>query len=141
MIVNICATWLKFDVVAVVAHASHSWDFRKYTNISEDGIEEEDAEPQSVKFWERLTHALAQRPLPHCPLLFVGDANIDLSHLQACYQGVGEHQAAREATSYALFVGECVGAHQLSLLATLPPFAHITKDFAAPSQATSASDV
>ena len=68
-IVNICALWLKIDVV--VAHAPHSWDPKKHKKIKEDGTEVEDAETQSVKFWEHLTDTLAKRSLLPCRLSYL----------------------------------------------------------------------
>ena len=75
-----------------------------------------------VKFWEHLTIALAKRPLPHCPLFILADANIEVSHAQTCYRGIGEHQAAQEATSYASILAETVETHQLALPTTLRTF-------------------
>ena len=99
IVVNICAPWIKIDVV--VAYAFHSWDPKKHRGTQSNGIEVEDAETQSVKFWEHLSATLAKRLLPHCPLVLLADVNIEISHAQTCYRGVSGHQAAREATSYA----------------------------------------
>ena len=116
IIVNICAPWLKIDVV--VAHAPHNWDLKKHNKTKLDGTELEDTEMQSVKFWDHLTDTLAKRPLPHCPLIVLADVNIELSHAQICYRGVGEHQAAREATSYAGIFADRVETHIFALPAT-----------------------
>ena len=101
--------------VVVVAHAPHSWDPKRHNNTFEEGVDEEDAETQSVTFWEHLTLALAKRPLPHCPLFILADANIEASHAQTCYRGIGEHQAAREETSYDSIFAEFVETHQRAL--------------------------
>ena len=135
LIVNICASWMKIDVV--VAHVPHSWDWTKHKETFDDGLDEEDAETQSVKFWEHLTLALAKRPLPHCPVMFLADANIEVSNAQPCYRGIGEHQAAREATSYAFIFAEFVEAHQL---ASWPLLAFSTRDRDVFLQASSATD-
>ena len=113
LIVNICALWLTFDVV--VAHAPRCWDLQKHKETSEEVLDEEDAETQSVKFWEHLTLAFAKRPLTHCPLFFLADVNIELSHAQTCYRGIGEHQAARQATSCVSIFTEFVDTLQLAL--------------------------
>ena len=103
----------------VVAHAPHSWDPKKHKKTQPNGIEVEDAETQSVQFWEHLTGTFAKRPLPHCPLVLLADANIELSHAQICYRGVGGHHAAREAISYAgVFFAEFVETHKLALPST-----------------------
>ena len=116
IVVNICAPWIKIDLV--VAHAPHSWDPKKHKGTQPNGIEVEDAETQSVKFWEHLTGTFAKRPLPHCPLVLLADVNIELSHAQTCYRGVGGHQAAREATSYAGIFAGIVETHKLALPST-----------------------
>ena len=116
IVVNICAPWIKIDVV--VAHSPHSWDPKKHEKTQPNGIEVEDAETQSVKFWEHLTGTLAKRPLPHCPLVLLADVGIEFSDAQTCYRGVGGHQAAREATSYAGIFAEFVETHKLALPST-----------------------
>ena len=111
--VNLCAPWIQFDIV--VAHAPHSWDPRKHKGTQHDGIEVEDAEAQAVKCWEHLSATLAKRPLPHRPLVLLADVNIEVSHAQVCYKGLGDHQVAKEATPYAGIFAEFIEAHQLAL--------------------------
>ena len=64
IVVNICAPWIKIDVV--VAHAPRSWNPKKHNKTQPNGIEVEEAETQSAKFSEHLTGTFAKRPLPHC---------------------------------------------------------------------------
>ena len=101
-----------------MAHAPHSWDPRKHRGTQQDGIEVEDAETQAVKGWEHLSATLAKRPLPRCPLVLLADVNIEVSHAQTCYKGLGDHQAAKEATPYAGIFAEFIEAHQLALPST-----------------------
>ena len=61
----------------------------------------EGAEEQTYAFWEQLGVALTKRAKPHAPLFFLGDANMELSFAQACYEGIGQHQPATEGTHYA----------------------------------------
>ena len=99
ILVNLCAPWIQLDIV--VAHAPHSWDPRQHRGTQQDGIEVEDAETQAVKCWGHFSATLAKRPLPRCPLVLRADVNIEFSHAQTCYKGLGDHQAAKEATPYA----------------------------------------
>ena len=88
MIVNLRNKWIHVDII--VAHAPHSWD-----NKHQEGAEE-----QTFVFWEQLGVALTKRAKPHAPLFFLGDANIELSLAQTCYEGIGQHQLAKEGTHY-----------------------------------------
>ena len=116
IVVDICAPWMKLDVV--VARVPHSWDPRKHRGTQQDGIEVEDAETQAENKWEHLSATLAKRPLPRCPLVLLADVNIEVSHAQTCYKGLGDHQAAKEATPYAGIFAELIEAHQLALPST-----------------------
>ena len=46
---------------------------------------------------------------------FVGDANLEISNVQTCYEGIGQHQPAKEATHYASIFGEFLENHYLAL--------------------------
>ena len=89
MIVHIGNNWIDVDVIVV--HAPFSWVTKH----------QEDAEAVTYAFWEALQEALKKRAKPHAPLLFSGDANIELSHAQVCYEGIGLRQPAKDATHYA----------------------------------------
>ena len=47
---------------------------------------------------------------------FFCDANIEISHGQMCYEGIGSHQPATEATNYAAIFGQFLGQNDLALL-------------------------
>ena len=53
-----------------------------------------------------------------CPTFLPGDANLELSHAQACYEGIGQHQPAKDATHYAGIFCEFLENHQLALPCT-----------------------
>ena len=89
MIVDLGNGWIDLDVI--VAHAPHSWDTKH----------KEGAEEVTFAFWEQLQLSLTKRAKPHAPLSFLGDANLELSTTQTCYEGIGQHQPAKEATHYA----------------------------------------
>ena len=86
MIVHLVHNWIDIDVI--VDHAPHSWETKH----------NEGAEEQTYAFWEELGVALTKRAKPHAPLFFLGDANMELSLAQACYEGIGQHQPAKEGT-------------------------------------------
>ena len=106
MIVHLGNEWIDIDLI--VAHAPHSWETKR----------QEGAEELTYAFWEQLQHALTKRARPHAPLFFLGDANLELSHAQACYEGIGQHQPAKEATHYADIFGEFLENHHLALPCT-----------------------
>ena len=106
MIVHLGNKWINIDVV--VAHAPHSWDTKH----------QEGAEEVTYAFWEKLTEALTKRAKPHAPLFFLGDTNLELSLAQTCYEGIGQHQPAKEGTHYAGIFGEFLEQHHLALLCT-----------------------
>ena len=85
MTVHFGNTWINMDIVVA---APHSWDTKH----------QEGAEDLTYAFWEYLKEALKKRAQPHASLFFLGDANIELSHGQMCYDGIGSHQFAKEAT-------------------------------------------
>ena len=68
--------------------------------------------------WEQFGVALTKRAKPHAPLFFLGDANMELSLAQACYEGIGQHQPAKEGTHYAGIFGEFLENHHLALPCT-----------------------
>ena len=105
VIVHVGNEWI--GVVLIVVHAPHSLETKQ-----------EVAEELTYAFWEQLQHALTKRARPHAPFFFLGDANLQLSHAQACYEGIGQHQPAKEATHYAGVFGEFLENHQLALPCT-----------------------
>ena len=52
------------------------------------------------------------------PRFFLGDANLELSNAQACYEGIGQHQPAKEATHYAGIFCEFLEKNYLALPCT-----------------------
>ena len=90
MIVHLGNEWIDLDVI--VAHAPHSWDTKH----------QEGAEEVTFAFWEKLCPN--QTCGATCTIFFLGDANLELSTAQACYEGIGQHQPAKEATIMQAFV-------------------------------------
>ena len=76
MIVHLGNEWIDIDLIVV--HVPHSLETKH----------QEGAEELTYAFWEQLQHALTKRARPHAPLFFLGDANLELSHAQACYEGM-----------------------------------------------------
>ena len=74
MIVHLGNKWIDIDVIVV--HAPHSWETKH----------QEGAEEQTSVFWEQFGAALTRRAKPHVPLFILGDANLELSLAQACYE-------------------------------------------------------
>ena len=89
MIVHIANKWINIDII--VAHAPHSSETKH----------QEGPEEQTYPFWEQLRAALTKRAKPHAPLFFLGDTNMELSLAQVCYEGIGQHQPAKEDIHYA----------------------------------------
>ena len=87
MIVHICKNWIDMDVIVV--HAPNSWHTKR----------QEGVEATTYALWEALQEAFKKRAKPHASFFFLGDANIELSHAQVCYEGIGPHQPSKEATN------------------------------------------
>ena len=86
MIVHIGNAWIDMDIVVV--HAPYAWDTKH----------EEGAEEITYACCESLKEKLKKRAKLHAPLFLLGDVNIEFSHGQLCYEGIGPHQPAKEAT-------------------------------------------
>ena len=112
MIHHLGNEWIDIDIIVV--HGPHSWETEH-----QEGVEE-----VTYAFWEQLQHALTKRARPHAPFFIVGDANLLLSHAQACYEGIGQHQPAKEATHYAGVFGDLLEDHQLALPCTYRKIHH-----------------